>query len=74
LVVGWRVIETSFLKHLAENLQQSVQGLIVTGDIVAAIETAERLGQSGVVGLYKYSEVGFTELLLRRQADESLSK
>ena len=67
-------LEASFLKHLAENLQQSVQGLIVTGDIVAAIETAERLGQSGVVGLYKYSEVGFTELLLGRQADESLSK
>ena len=74
LVVGWRAAEIPFLKLLAENLKEPVRGLVVAGNKDAAIETADRLSQAGVAGLYEHTEGGFTELVKGRQADEFLSR
>jgi hypothetical protein len=74
LVVGWRAAETPFLQLLATNLQQPLHGLVVAGDKAAAMETANRLSEAGVVGLYKHAEGGFTDFVVERQGDEFLSR
>jgi hypothetical protein len=74
LVVGWRAAETPFLQLLAGYLQKPLHGLVVAGDKAAAMETADRLSEAGVVGLYKHAEGGFTKLVVDREADEFLSR
>lgn len=74
MVVGWRAAEIPFLELLAQNLSGPVEGLVVAGNHDAAVETANRLSQNGVVGRYTVTNGGFTDLVVNRLADDFLSR
>lgn len=74
MVIGWRAAETTFLDLLAQNLQRPVRGLVVAGGHEQAVETADRLATAGVNGSYEPTDVGFTDLVVNRLADDFLSR
>ena len=73
LVVGWRGAEIHFLQTLAAEVQQDIQGLVVTESSYASNETIDRLQQSGIKGEYRAFGNGFTDFIAKREAEQLLA-
>jgi len=74
LVIGWNATEEYFLHMLSEELQGNVLGMVVNGGRGSAEEVIKRLKDGGVRGEFTPSDMGFTDFMRTRQADEFLKK
>ncbi|MFQ5915739.1 MAG: SIR2 family protein [Nitrospinota bacterium] len=74
LVIGWRATELPFRRLLAERLHQDVLVMSVTGDPHSAQEVNERLREVGIGGEFLWTQSGFTDFIVRREADAFLQR
>ena len=72
LVIGWRATEDRFLKLLTENLQQRPRVMVVAGSQEGTEQPIERLQRAGIGVEFLRASGGFTDLIVRREADEFL--
>ena len=73
LIIGWRGAEKHFLQTVAANLQQDVQGFVVSGSSNEATETIERIKEAGIKGEYKAFGEGFSNFIVSRAAEPLLN-
>ncbi len=72
LVIGWRATERPFLQLLREYLPRSLRVMVVAGNPDGARQVLEVLREAGVDGQFAAAPGGFTDFVVRREADEFL--
>lgn len=72
LVVGWRGMERHFLALLKECLTEDVSVCVVAGKRQDAEEVIGRIHEAGVSMTAKAAEGGFTDFVVRREAETFL--
>jgi len=73
LLVGWRATDTPFLELLRKKLSAPAQGMVVTGSSEEATGIGQRLSQLGIFKEnFEAVGSGFTNFVIKRQADEFL--
>ncbi len=72
MIIGWRATEYNFLHLLVENLRENLKGIVVSGSSESAKEVIARLNENGIAGSFIASKGGFTDFILRHEADEFL--
>ncbi len=72
MIIGWRATEYTFLHLLVENLREKLKGIVVSGSSESAKEVIARLNENDIKGRFIASTGGFTDFILRHEADEFL--
>lgn len=74
LVIGWKATDQSFLDLLTKHLHREVFVMTVAGSEEASRSVAERLERGGIKGEFLPWKGGFTDLVIRRGADDFLRR
>lgn len=72
LLIGWRGMEQHFLRLLAESLPENTSACVVAGKKQDAEEVISRIQESGVRITATAAEGGFSDFVVRREAEKFL--
>jgi hypothetical protein len=69
LVVGWRATDNLFLKALADGIQKDTRIMVVSSSTQSAVETVNKMIESGIQGNFMTGSGGFTRVTVSREVD-----
>lgn len=72
LMIGWRATEADFLKLLKDKLGKQVHVMAVNGQQISAQQANSKLLQAGIDARCDSAETGFSDFVVRREADAFL--